>query len=252
MHKPRLLIVFLLLAGITFSQTKNTSELKYKDGRELIKAMLDRYYPDKWYRYFTFSQNTDFYRNDSLIKQEVWHEAYRPGGLIIKIGSKDSKKGRIYSNFTVHSFEEGKPTQKTSRVHELLLIGLDVYFFKPELTIHLLDSLGYDLGKIREDQLDGRKVYVVGAEKGDEQTGQFWIDAERLYMHRVVVSRKGKVNDIVFGAYKKIKNKWVATYITFKTDNRLALTEKYFDIKFPKTVKEDWFDPEKFNQVILD
>ena len=123
----RLTLFALLMAGATFSQTK--TKTKYADGRELITAMYNKYAPDKWYRYFTFSQTLEFYRNDSVIRRDVWHEAYRPGGLIIKIGTKDSKSGRMYDNFTMYSFEDGIETQKYSRVHDLLVAGLDVFLY---------------------------------------------------------------------------------------------------------------------------
>jgi hypothetical protein len=252
MIKSHLLTSFLLLAGLTFSQTKKKQSPSYADGRELIRAMHRTYAPDKWYRYFTFSQHVEWCRNDSVIKREVWHEAYKPGSLIIKFGSKDSKTGRLYDDFTSHSFAEGKAPQKAPRVHELLLVGLDVYFFDPESTIRILDSLGYNLNKIRTDEFSGRRVFVVGADKGDDTSRQFWIDQERLYMHRVVYEQKGKISDVVFADYKKMQGNWVARTIIFKTDGKLGLIEKYYDVKFPKSLNPDWFRADKFNEVVLD
>jgi hypothetical protein len=258
MIKTRLLIACSLFTLVSLAQTNvaispaGVLPTKYADGRALIHAMHNAYAPDKWYRYFTFSQNMEFYRNDSLIKRDVWYEAYRPGSLILKFGTKDSKNGRLYDNYTVHSFKEGAEPTKTPRVHELLLVGLDVYFTDPLQTIKILDSLGYDLTRIREDKFDGRAVYVVGADEGDDKSKQFWIDKERLYMHRIVYDQKGKVNDVVFGDYEKMKGNWIAKTIVFKTDGKLGLIERYYDIKFPKTISEDWFKPEKFNEVVLE
>ena len=246
----KLLCVFCLFAPFFYyGQVKDKS---YKDGKELISAMYQAYAPNKWYRYFTFSQDMDFYRNDSIIKREVWHEAYQPGALVIKIGSKDSKNGRLYTNFAVHSFTDGKETQVTPRVHELLLVGLDVYFFKPERTVQLLDSLGYNLSKIRTDEYKGRKVYVVGADKGDENSRQFWIDAERLYMHRIISNQKGKISDVEFGEYVNLEGYWIAKTITFKVDGKLNLIERYYDIKFPKSLKPELFDPKKFGELVME
>src|SRR5690349_12731745 len=108
MIRLRLFLVSLLLSGIVFSQSKDNGKQKYANGKELISAMYKAYAPNKWYRYFTFSQNMEFYRNDSLIRQEVWHEAYKPGSLIIKFGTKNSKDGRLYTDFTQHSFKTGE------------------------------------------------------------------------------------------------------------------------------------------------
>ncbi len=247
--KSKLLFPLLFLPVIVFCQSHSA---KFKDGGELIKGMYSAYAPDKWYRYFTFSQDMDFYRNDSLVKKDVWHEAYQPGCLLLKFGEKNSKTGRLYKDFTQYAFKEGEEMHKTPRIHELLLVGLDVYFFDPNKTVKILDSLGYNLTKIREDEFSGRKVYVVGADKGDDKSKQFWIDAERLYMHRIVYEQKGKINDVVFDEYTKMDGNWIAKKIVFKTDGKLALIEKYFAIRFPKKLNPDLFSPEKFNEIVLE
>lgn len=246
------LFLILLLAALAGFSQKDKQKLKYNNGGELIKAMHTAYAPDKWYRYLTFSQTMEFYRNDSIVQQEVWHEAYQPGCLLIKYRSKDSKEGRLYKNFTQYAFKPGEAMRTAARVHELVLVGFDVYFFNPETTIRVLDSLGFDLSKIREDELNGRKVFVVGADKGDETSRQFWIDARRLYLHRIVYGQSGKMNDVAFDDYEKQQNNWIAKTIRFKTNGKLRLVERYFDIRFPKTLPEAWFDQEKFNTTVLD
>lgn len=252
MIKTKLIMALLLCACVSLSQSKKRTKLKYTDGKELIIAMHKAYSPNKWYKYFTFSQNMEFYKNDSVIKKDVWHEAYSPGSLVIKFGSKDSKDGVLFSNFMVHSFEQGKEPRSAQRVHDLLLVGLDVYFYDPAKTIKILDSLGYCTSKIHEDIFEGRKVYVVGADKGDLETKQFWIDAERLYMHRIIYDQKGKINDVIFSDYTKMESYWMSKTIIFKTNGKLGLIERYYDIKFPETLPSDWFDAKKFNEVILE
>jgi hypothetical protein len=244
----RYLIVLFTITHFYLAQNK-AGTLTYADGKELINAMHKAYSTDKWYKYFTFSQNMEFYRNDSVIKKDVWHEAYTPGCLIIKFGKKDSKDGVLFKDFKVYSFREGKDPMIFPRVHDLLLVGLDVYFYEPAKTIHILDSLGYNLSKIREDEFEGRKVFVVGADKGDDHSKQFWIDAERLYLHRIIYGKKDKITDCVFGEYVKIKGNWAAKTITFKQNGKLDLIERYYDMKFPKNLSADWFDPKKFAEV---
>lgn len=244
----QLVILFILIFSC---RTNAQTSANYKNGNDLIKAMYHKY-EGKWYKYFTFSQNMEFYRNDSLIKKDVWHEAALfPGNLLIKFGEKNAMDGVLFSNFNVYSFQKDKEMQSAPMVHDLLLVGLDVYFYKPEFTCHLLDSLGYDLKKIREDVFEGRKVFVVGANKDDLESPQFWIDAERLYMHRIIYKKKGKVSDVIFADYEKMKNYWVSKTIIFKQNGKLNLIERYYDIKFPKQIPTEYFDPSKFNSVIL-
>lgn len=245
----RLSLLLLLLAATIIHAQKAES---YANGNSLIKAMHTKYH-NKWYKHFTFSQNMEFYRNDSIVKKDVWHEtASLPGNLLIKFETKDAKNGVIFSNFKVHSFRDGQNPQSSPMVHDLLLIGLDVYFLDPEKTIHILDSLGYNLSKIREDEFEGRKVIVVGADKGDLESRQFWIDAERLYMHRVIYKQKNKTNEVIFADYYKTKNYWMAPTIIFKQNGKLNLIERYYDIKFPKFISEDFYKPEKFNTLVLE
>ncbi|HRD41037.1 MAG TPA: outer membrane lipoprotein-sorting protein, partial [Bacteroidia bacterium] len=73
-----------------------------------------------------------------------------------------------------------------------------------EQSCKILDSLGYNLNTVREDVFDGRAVYVVSAEKGNDTIPQFWIDKERLYMHRIIY-KKGKQMDVVFSDYEKME-----------------------------------------------
>ena len=136
-------------------------------------------------------------------------------------------------------------------IHDLLLVGLDVYFLKPEYTCRLLDSLGYNLNVLRKDTFSGRDVYVVGAQKGDNQSRQFWIDAERLYMHKVIYKQGNKINEVIFSDYYRVKKAWFSPTVIFKSNGKLSLIERYYDIQFKKNLQPDMFDPGKFNSLEL-
>jgi hypothetical protein len=238
------IIFFILLSISLFGQ-------ELRNGKDLIKAMHAAY-KGAWYQHFTFSQNMEFYRNDSIIKKDVWHEAASlPGNLLIKFETKSSENGVLFSNNQVISFRNGKSSKPSPMVHDLLLIGLDVYFLKPDYTCHLLDSLGYNLTILRNDTFGGRPVYVVGALKGDNTSRQFWIDTEHLYMHKVVYKQGANINEVVFCDYYKEKKAWFAPTIIFKSNGKLNLIERYYDIRFPKTLSKQLFDPTQFNAVVL-
>ena len=224
---------------------------KLDTGSDLIKLMHDTY-NGKWYRNFTFSQNMEFYRNDSLVKKDIWHEAASlPGKLLIKFETKNSQNGVIFSDHQIVSFRNGKASDPTPMIHDLLLVGLDVYFLKPEYTCRLLDSLGYNLNVLRKDTFSGRDVYVVGAQKGDNQSRQFWIDAERLYMHKVIYKQGNKINEVIFSDYYRVKKAWFSPTVIFKSNGKLSLIERYYDIQFKKNLQPDMFDPGKFNSLEL-
>ncbi|MGZ4098945.1 MAG: hypothetical protein ACXVNM_08700 [Bacteroidia bacterium] len=235
--------------GVTVSKNKNFIH----DGYDAIAAMRNAYAGGKWYKNFTFSQETHFFKNGKEEKMEVWHEAISsPGKLIIKFGTKDSKNGAIFENYKVHGFKENDSVVHRPMIHDLMLTAFDVYFLKPYETTHILDSLGYNLKLVREDQFNGRKVIVAGAEKGDTLSKQIWIDAERFYLHRVIYKQGKSVTDAILTNYEKIENNWVAKKVIFKRNGILEVEENYFDIKFPKELNKDLFDPKKFNEIKLE
>ena len=239
--KSFLVPLSLLVSSVLFSQ-------QIKNGNDVINAMYKKYDGGKkWYKHFSFTQDAIFYRNDSVIKTEVWHEVGRfPGYLAIKYDKKDSKDGVIFAVNKVYGIKDGVAREPRTFIHDLILVGFDIYFLKPELTTHLLDSLGYNLKSMHVDVFEGRKVYVVGAEGDDDKTQQFWIDAERFYLHRIVYKKKENVTDCIFGDYEKVHGNWVAKKITFKNNGQIQLIEKYYDIKFPKEINPNVFNPQKF------
>jgi photosystem II stability/assembly factor-like uncharacterized protein len=238
--------------GIGVIVSKNKSVIS--DGYDAIAAMRNAYAGGRWYRNFTFTQETHFYKNGKEEKMQLWHEAISsPGKLIIKFDKKDSKNGVLFENYTVHAFKENDTAIHRPMIHDLMLGAFDVYFLKPYETTRILDSLGYNLKLVREDIFNGRKVIVVGAPKGDTLSKQLWIDAERFYLHRIIYKQGGKApSDVVLSDYQKIENNWVATRVAFKRNGVLEMEEKYFDIKFPKELNKDLFDPKKFNEVKLE
>ncbi len=232
--------------------SKNKSFIK--TGYDALEAMRNAYSGGRWYKHFTFSQEVQYFTKDGKPdKKQVWHEAATfPGKLIIKFDTKDSKNGVLFENNTYHGFQEGKAAVKQAMVHDLLLAGFDVYYLKPWETARQLDSLGYNLNKVREDKWMGREVLVIGADAGDSLSPQIWIDKERFYLHRIVYKQRGALRDVTFENYEKQEGNWVATFVTFKQNGVLQMTERYYDIKFPKSIKEDWFKPEKFTDVKLE
>ncbi len=231
---------------------KSQQSLTYPNGKDLLTAMHENYKNGKWYKYMTFSQNMEFYRNDSVVKKDVWHEAAMfPGKLLIKFEKKDAKNGVLFSDFKVTAFREGHEPETSPMVHDLLLLGFDVYFYEPATTSRILDSLGYNLSIVRTDTFNGRNVYVVGAEKGDLKNRQFWVDAERMYVHRIIYKQKNKTNEVIFGDYYKQNKYWISPTVIFKTNGKLTLIERYYDIKTPKKLDHSLFDLQKFNGIIM-
>lgn len=239
---------FLLL----FAKAQNPLLPPFTDGRDAIKQIYTAYSPEKWYRHFTFSQETKFYKDGKEQKTEIWHEASSsPGKLLIKFNTKDSKDGVLFKENRVYVFKDGKEVANKPTVHELTLAAFDIYFLKPERSIYLLDSLKFDLKKVRYDKLDGKMMIVIGAEKGDTLSNQLWYDEAHLCLRRMIFNHGKELREVILTDYKKIKEHQVATKVIFKINNVLAMQENYFDIQFLKSEPEDYYDPKKFADVIL-
>jgi hypothetical protein len=85
--KTAFLAATILLNLSSYSQKINT-------GTDVINAMYKKYDGGKkWYKHFSFTQDAIFYRNDSVIKTEVWHEIGSfPGYLAIKFDKKRQQR----------------------------------------------------------------------------------------------------------------------------------------------------------------
>lgn len=199
----------------------------------------------------TFEQETDFYKDNVKQKTQLWFEASSsPGNLIIKFDSMRSHSGALFKGDSSYSFRPGNPMKRSAETHDLMLIGFDVYFIKPDSFINKISSLGYNTEIFREDTFSGRQVFVVGAHRGDSISRQFWIDKERLYLHRIIYMQGKDKIECTLENYRKIKKYWVSTVLTFKVNSDLKIKERYKNIKFPSYLPADIFDPEKFNNAM--
>lgn len=232
---------------------QNTNLAPYKDGKEVIKQIFNAYAPEKWYRHFTFSQETKFFKEGKVDKTEIWHESSSsPGKLLIKFNTKDSKDGVIFKENKVYVFKEGKEVMSKPSVHELTLAAFDIYFLKPERSVYLLDSLKFDLKKVRHDKLEGKLMLVIGADKGDSLSNQLWYDEEHLYLRKMTFNHGKELREVELTNYKTIENNKVATKVIFKIDSKLVMEENYFDIKFLRSEPVEHYDPKKFAEIKLD
>lgn len=216
-------------------------------GEEIIKKM-HRKWDGKWGRNMRFDQNVYLYKNDSLVKQEVWQEILSsPKNLQIRFNGFETGNGVLFKNDSVYTYAEGKLIRKEERVHHLLLLGFDVYFLSPEETILKLKDLGFDLSKTYERSTENGCVYVVGTTNPDDKTSsQFWINKAQLYLEKVILNRNGNISEVDMKNYQLVDSYPVAMEIEFRNNGELFMVEKYFDVSFPEMVDQKIFDPATF------
>jgi hypothetical protein len=219
---------------------------RFTDGEDVVAAMRARY-AGKWYKTLTFRQKTSRMLPTGSWKVETWYEAMKlPGRLRIDFEPVSAGNGVLYARDSQFVASNGRVIQNGPGINDLLLLGFDVYESSPGRTAALMRRQGIDLNRVHEDAFDGRSMIVVGALRGDLRRKQAWIDAERLYLVRLVEPTRAdssKVQDIRFVNYEKRGAAWLAPRVEIYNDGKLVFYEDYSDVRTDVPLDDSIFDP---------
>lgn len=220
-----------------------------KTGQDLLTAMHARY-AKSWYRTVTFQQDSTTHNPDGTSKTVIWYEALSlPGKLRINFSAPDAGDGYLFNNNVLTTFKDGKIASTRPFVHMLLVLGFDVYRQDPQTTISEASGQGFDLSKIHDDTWEGKPVYVVGADKGDLKSKQFWIEKDRLLFLRLIepdTHDATKTADQRFGDYRRVPAGWIAARVDFYSNGVDSFTETYSNIKTNVKLNPNFFDAQHF------
>ena len=219
---------------------------RYADGGDVLQAMRERY-AGKWYKTLTFKQQTSRLLPNNTWKVETWYEAMRlPGRLRIDFDPVSAGNGVLYARDSQFVASNGRVIQSAPGINDLLLLGFDVYENSAKRTETLVRRQGIDLNRVHEATFEGRPMVVIGALRGDLRRKQAWIDAERLYLVRLVEPTRGdssKIQDIRFTKYERRGDAWLAPRVEIYNDGKLVFYEDYSDIHTGVDLDESLFDP---------
>ena len=247
MSRFRSVLVGTLIGGLLVLSAVSAAQIGSADA--LVRSMHDRY-AKSWYQKLTFTQKSTTYNADGTTKVETWYEAaLLPGKLRIDIGPVADGRAYILADGNVTVFDKGKQVNSRPLVNMLLVLGFDVYRQAPEKTLQVIASEKYDLSKFHEDSLEGRPIYVVGAEKGDLKSRQFWVDKDRLLFVRLFQpdrSDENRIEDIRLTDYREVAGGWVAARVEVRAEDKLVFSEDYSDIKVNPPLDGALFDPKQF------
>jgi hypothetical protein len=228
--------LFVILISLLSMKSKNMA-----NGEELIQE-IHKTYKGKWFKSVAFEQNTLFYGNEKLLKEQVWYETYQfPGKLAIKFDSISGGTGYLFANDSLQIFKNNTLVSKQRSIHDLVVLSMDLYSQDVSKSLKQLTSLGYDLSKMHLTTWNGKETYVVGALAGDSLSKQFWIEKERLIFVRKLEVVNRVLNDVIFEDYIPFNDSYIAQKVIFKKAGKIALKESYFNIREANTVD--------FNQV---
>ena len=221
--------------------------------RALIVQMHDRY-AGNWYRTLRFTQTNTFYTQSGGEQKSRWVENLSvPGRLRIDFEPLGSKSGLLILNNRVTTFDNGKRVDSRRSIQAILTLTADVYAIPAAVTLRRLDSLQIDLDKFRADRLEKRRVFVVGAEKGDLESSQIWIDAERMLLLRLIQAEKrGErtiVTDTRVGDYRDVDGFPIAHEFVSMRDGKPYFREQYEDVRVNAELPAGIFDPARWASV---
>ena len=223
--------------------------IPYDDGDDLIKAMHDRY-ASKWYRTLTFTQKTSRLAADGKWNVQTWYEALKvPGRLRIDFDPVSAGNGVLYARDSQFVVQNGRVIRGEPGINPLLLLGFDVYGTSVSHAASHLRKEGFDLARIHAATFEGRPMIVVGANKGDFNRKQFWVDAERLVFVRMLEPSgkdASKMQDIRFVNYVKRGDAWIAPRVEIHSEGKLVFYEDYSDIRTDMGLDEALFDASKW------
>ena len=235
----RLITLFCLslIAIPTAAQMTNTGQL--------LDAMQVRY-RGKWFKEYTFAQETIRYTREGAMRDtSLWHEAVSYPDHF-RIDYQEPGRFVIFKNDSAWRYQEAELQQQGYEPQEFLLFKGGMYFRSPATIMDKLKEYGYDTSIFREDRLNGRKAYVVGAREGDLNTKQFWIDADHFYtVRRISRVSNGRVLDVQYSDHKRVAGGWVEQTVTFYLDGRLLQVENYLDIDASQSLDPAIFDHQK-------
>lgn len=234
--KKYILHIAFILAILSMSSCSN----KIDSTEKLLETISERY-NGKWFTHITFSQTTNFFQQDSIVKSERWLEEYvYPSQLIIKVNHENSTDGYLYRNDSIYIFIDNKLTHKDTTIHDLLILSMDIYNMTADESMQRFKELDYDLDKFDTQIYNGREVYVIGAEKGDTISNQIWFDSEYLYFVKMQKNTDIGVLEVFFNDYIKLNNMgWIEQEVVFHVNGEKIMEEKYYNIQIPEEDKSE-------------
>jgi hypothetical protein len=227
-------------------------------GKELLQRMHDRWATGTpWFNTLIFTQRTTMVRRDGTKNVSTWYESVlAPDRLRIDFGDPSEGNGVIYTADSVYVVRSGKVERKSADGNPFLPFVIGVYTQPLERTLAQLEPLGIDMSRVRKDSWQGRPVYVVGARSAsDTSSAQFWVDADRLILLRMVLAPSAEAGarseplDIHLDEYVEVGGGWLATKVVMYAAGVARQTEEYSDWKAGVELAPEFFVAEKWGEV---
>jgi hypothetical protein len=230
----------LLFVFSSFVSNKNIT------GEKILAKMYKRY-AGNWFKNFSFSQTTENYKKDSLIKTEQWHETIvYPDYFRITFGESSNGNAIIYKKDSSFLFRKSKLVQKGLRTEDMPFLLGGMYFMPFDSVKTKMIREGFDVNKAHSSTWQGKKAFVIGSNTDDEKTNQLWIDAEKLIVIRFLKYLPNMKQEAIMNDHQKLGKAWSETTVLFYINDKLYQKEKYYDCKVNTAIDMKIFDTNSF------
>ena len=222
-----------------------------RNGLEVIGGMRWAH-PSRELRSLAFAVTT----RDAADSTAVGHArvyASLPGKLHVE-ELPSNRSGYVRNRQRLAVFERGRRVSTANRVDLSALLAYDVFAQSIDTTIIWLDSARVRFGLVRRDELDGRRVFVVGAEEGDSTSAQFWVDVERWRVLRVIqrdARKPAEILDLRFTDFTDLLDVPVPTQIRVYREGRLIEEQEFSNFVVNPSLPSRAFDLGRWRQVNL-
>ena len=245
----KMFLFAMLFTLVGCSTGKLVVQNKVNSSVELLREM-NKKYRGKWFDQFTFVQETIKYDSaGNETEKSIWYEAIDyPKKFRIDFGPLNAGNAVIFDKDSVWVFKENKFTRKAYAPREFLLMKGGLYHLTVDETINQLESYGYNCQLFRKDVFNNKPVYVLGAEKGDLKSKQFWIDAEHFYLHRRISTSKNKTLDVVYSEHIFSDGGWVEQVVEFWSNGVYVQKEFYKSIDTKPELDDAVFDHKMYGK----
>ena len=156
-----------------------------RNGLEVIGAMR-RVHPSRQLVSLAFTVTTTEHRATGTRASRARAHVRLPGRYRETRQPSATRTGFVRDHQRLALFERGRVTATARRWDLANLVAYDIFAQSIDTTIMWLDSTNIRYGLARRDRLDGRDVWVVGAEADDMRSAQFWVDADLWRVVRVI------------------------------------------------------------------
>jgi len=214
---------------------------------------MRREYPSRDLKSLAFSVRAMQVSADSTLLRSRAYAAL-PGKMRVDNLPRSTRSGYIRDRQRLAVFRAGQRVSTVNRVDLRTLLAYDVFAQSIDTTIMWLDSARVRFGMLRRAKFEGRSVWVVGADEDDLTSPQFWVDADRWRVVRVIQREPRApsiVSDVRYKEYTELLDVPVPTRIEVWRDGRLVEQQELSEFAVNPSLPRSVFDLSKWRAVSL-